>query len=141
MNDVRTERFDAKPVLLLVTVVTITFLARMLLSPLLLQIRAHYGLTHAEGGSLFLVLSVGYSVSVLLSGFVAERLHHRGTVLASAFCGSRCACPDRDRTTIRAVSGGDCARGGWCRALRSFRNRNADRSGAVAALGKGAGSP
>lgn len=85
MNDVRTERFDAKPVLLLVTVVTITFLARMLLSPLLLQIRAHYGLTHAEGGSLFLVLSVGYSVSVLLSGFVAERLHHRGTVLASAF--------------------------------------------------------
>jgi NNP family nitrate/nitrite transporter-like MFS transporter len=55
----------------------------MLISPLLLQIEAHYGMSHAEGGALFLVISAGFSVSILLSGFVAEKLHHRSTVLLS----------------------------------------------------------
>ncbi len=77
------ERLNLRPILLLVGALCVTFLARMLLSPLLLHIRAHYALTHAEGGMLFFVMSVGYSVSMLLSGFVAERLEHRGTVLAS----------------------------------------------------------
>lgn len=78
-----TERFNLRPILLLVGALCVTFLARMLLSPLLLQIRAHYELTHGEGGMLFFIISAGYSVSMLLSGFVAQRLEHRGTVLAS----------------------------------------------------------
>ncbi len=78
-----TERFNLRPALLLAGVLTITFLSRMVLSPLLLHIRAHYELTHAQGGALFFVMSVGFSVSMLLSGFVAARLNHRRTVLTS----------------------------------------------------------
>ena len=74
-----------RPILLLLGVITVTFLARMLLSPLLLQIRSHYGFSHVEGGMLFFRISIGFSVSMLLSGFVAQKLQHRGTVLASVF--------------------------------------------------------
>ncbi len=77
------ERFEPGPIFLLTSMLTVTFLSRMLLSPLLLQIRAHYELTHSQAGSLFLVISVGYSISVLLSGFVSQRLLHRNTVLLS----------------------------------------------------------
>ncbi len=80
-----TDRLNLRPIFLLIGVLTMTFLARMLLSPLLLHVRAYYGFTHAEGGMLFFAMSVGFSLSMLLSGFVAERLNHRGTVLASAF--------------------------------------------------------
>jgi NNP family nitrate/nitrite transporter-like MFS transporter len=78
-------RLHLKPVLFLCGVLTLNFLARMLLSPLLLRIEQFYGISHAEGGALFFFLSLGYSVSMLGSGFVAERLLHRGTVLTSVF--------------------------------------------------------
>lgn len=72
-----------RPILFLLSVFTLNVVARMLLSPLLLPIEEHYGLSHAEGGALFLVISIGYSVSVFFSGFVARWLLHRGTIVAS----------------------------------------------------------
>lgn len=81
--DLQAERFKARPILLLVSVLFLTFLPRMLLSPLLLRIEQTFALTRAEGGALFLFISFGFSGAMLCSGFVAERLHHRGTIVLS----------------------------------------------------------
>ncbi|TVQ99271.1 MAG: MFS transporter [Spirochaetaceae bacterium] len=77
------ERFDVRPALLLVLVLFLNLLPRVLLSPLLLEIEAAFDLSRAESSGLFLFVSVGFSITMLLSGFVAERLHHRGTIVLS----------------------------------------------------------
>ncbi len=81
--DLQAERFNARPILLLVGVLFLTFLPRMLLSPLLLRMEQTFALSRAEGGALFLFISFGFSGAMLCSGFVAERLHHRGTIVLS----------------------------------------------------------
>ncbi|TVQ41148.1 MAG: MFS transporter [Spirochaetaceae bacterium] len=82
-HDFSIERFDARPILLLVSVVFLTFVPRMLLAPLLLRIEASFGLTRAQAGGLFFTMSGPYSAAMLASGFVAARLTHRGTIVLS----------------------------------------------------------
>lgn len=62
--------------------------SRMVLAPMLLEIERDLGLTHAVATSFFLVLSLGYAVSLLGSGFVAARLEHRDTILAGTAMGA-----------------------------------------------------
>jgi len=59
--------------------------ARVILSPLLPVIEQDLGLSHTAAGSFFLLISVGYCLTMLLSGFVSQRLQHRGTILLSTF--------------------------------------------------------
>ena len=76
------------PVLFLVTILFLTFLARVIFSPLLVPIEADLHLSHAEAGSFFLLISIGFAVTMLGSGFVSERITHRGTIFASVLiCG------------------------------------------------------
>ena len=82
-QDLDIQRFDARPILLLVSVLFLTFVPRMLLAPLLLRIEAGFGLTRAQAGALFFYMSLPYSAAMLGSGFVAARLHHRGTIVLS----------------------------------------------------------
>lgn len=74
------DHFHLSRVLTLAGVLAVLFIARMLISPLLIAIEAAYGFSHSQGGALFLVMSIGYSASTIGSGFVARVLRHRGTV-------------------------------------------------------------
>jgi NNP family nitrate/nitrite transporter-like MFS transporter len=47
-------------------------------------IEADLGVTHGAAGSLFLLISLGYFITLLGSGFVSSRLMHGGTIILSA---------------------------------------------------------
>ncbi len=82
--DVKSFRSQVSPILLLTGIFFINFLARIILAPLLPAIEKDLGLGHGEAGSLFLLISIGYFISLLGSGFVASRLMHRRTIILSA---------------------------------------------------------
>jgi len=71
------------PILFLVVIFYLNFTSRVILSPLLPVLEPELGLGHEEAGALFLILQFGYCTGLLLSGFVACRLSHRGTILLS----------------------------------------------------------
>jgi NNP family nitrate/nitrite transporter-like MFS transporter len=62
----------------------LNFLSRILLAPLLPTIEKDLGIGHGEAGSLFLLISTGYFISLLGSGFLASRLMHYRTIILSA---------------------------------------------------------
>ena len=76
------------PILFLVGILFFTFLSRVVFSPLLVQIEEELHLSHAKSGSLFLLISIGFAPVMLGSGFVSQRITHRGAILlASITCG------------------------------------------------------
>ena len=76
------------PILFLAGILFFTFLSRVIFSPLLVQIEEELHLSHAKSGSLFLLISIGFAPVMLGSGFVSQRITHRGTILlASITCG------------------------------------------------------
>jgi NNP family nitrate/nitrite transporter-like MFS transporter len=72
------------PIFLLAAIFLLNFLGRVILAPLLPTIQRDLGVGHAEAGSLFLLISMGYFVSLVASGFVASRLMHYRTITLSA---------------------------------------------------------
>jgi NNP family nitrate/nitrite transporter-like MFS transporter len=72
------------PILFLAGIFFLNFLGRIILAPLLPTIEKDLSLGHSEAGSLFLLISLGYFISLLGSGFVASRLMHRRTLIVSA---------------------------------------------------------
>ena len=77
-------RFDVRPILIYVVVFYLSVLARLIFSPLLLTIEEELSISHAGAGSLFFIISLGYSPMLLISGFVAARFNHRGAIVLSA---------------------------------------------------------
>ena len=75
---------QAGAILLLTGIFFLNFLSRIILAPLLSTIETDLGLGHGEAGSLFLLISLGYFISLLGSGFVSSRLTHRRTIILSA---------------------------------------------------------
>lgn len=73
------------PVLLYTLVFHLAVLARLSFSPLLVTIERDLGVGHAAATSFFLLMSAGYAVAVLASGFLASAINHRGTILVSIF--------------------------------------------------------
>jgi len=72
------------PLVFLTAIFFLNFLSRIVFSPLMPAIEKDLGASHAEAGSLFLMMSLGYFVSLLGSGFISYRLTHRRTILFSA---------------------------------------------------------
>ena len=72
------------PILFLTGIFFLNFVSRIIFAPLLPSIQEDLGLIHVEAASLFLFISMGYSVSLLGSGFVSRRLQHRKTIAISA---------------------------------------------------------
>jgi len=72
------------PLLLLTTIFFLNFVGRIVFSPLLPAIESDLGIAHAEAGSFFLLTSAGYFISLLSSGFLSSRVHHRKAILVSA---------------------------------------------------------
>ena len=59
------------------------FVGRVVFGPLLLDIEADLGLSHAGASRLFLLLALGYSAALLGSGFISARISHKRTVTLS----------------------------------------------------------
>lgn len=70
--------------LFLTSIFFLNFLARIALAPLAPVIEGDLGLSHAQAGSLFLFISLGYFPGLLGSGFVSCRLGHRLVIVVSA---------------------------------------------------------
>jgi NNP family nitrate/nitrite transporter-like MFS transporter len=62
------------------------FMARIVQAPLMPAIEQDLNITHAEAGSLFFILSIGYFITLMGSGFVSARLTHRWTMVLSLAC-------------------------------------------------------
>jgi NNP family nitrate/nitrite transporter-like MFS transporter len=80
------ESFRAKigAILFLTAIFFINFLARVMPAPLMPTMENDLGLGHSQAGSLFLMISLGYFVTMAASGFISARLGQRRTVMVSA---------------------------------------------------------
>jgi NNP family nitrate/nitrite transporter-like MFS transporter len=70
--------------LYLVVIFLLNFLSRIVLAPLMPTIEEELKIGHEEAGSLFFIISLGYCIMLLGSGFVSSRLTHRRTIVLSA---------------------------------------------------------
>ena len=61
------------------------FVTRMMFAPLMPAIEKDLSISHAQAGSLFLMMSIGYLAAPLCSGFISSRFNHRGTLRVSAW--------------------------------------------------------
>ena len=72
------------PALLIMTVIFfINFLARIILGPLLPAVEHDLGIDHSQSGSFFFLISLGYLVALIGSGFVSSQITHRRTIICS----------------------------------------------------------
>ena len=71
------------PLLLITSLFFVNFLSRIILAPLMPRVKADLALSHAEAGSLFFLISLGYFTTLLASGFISSRLTHRKTIMFS----------------------------------------------------------
>jgi NNP family nitrate/nitrite transporter-like MFS transporter len=71
------------PLLLLTSIFFVNFLARIVLAPLMPAVESDLGFSHAEAGSLFLLVSLGYFTTILASGFITCHLTHKQTIISS----------------------------------------------------------
>ena len=71
------------PLCLLTLLFFMNFMARIVQAPLMPAIEEDLHLSHAQAGSLFFILSVGYFIALMGSGFVSARITHRGTMALS----------------------------------------------------------
>jgi len=77
-------RAQLSPLLILTSIFFINFISRIILSPLMPKIEVELGIAHAAAGSFFLLISIGYFITLLSSGFFSSRLTHRKTIILSA---------------------------------------------------------
>jgi NNP family nitrate/nitrite transporter-like MFS transporter len=71
---------------LLTLVFFMNFMARIVQAPLMPAIETDLRITHAEAGSLFFILSIGYFITLMGSGVVSARITHRLTMVLSIVC-------------------------------------------------------
>ncbi|MFO7860114.1 MAG: MFS transporter [Desulfosalsimonas sp.] len=72
------------PILFISLIFFMTFLARVMFSPLMPSIETEMNLSHAQAGSMFLIMSIGYFFALAGSGFISARIFHRFTIAAAA---------------------------------------------------------
>lgn len=72
--------------LLLTGLFFLNFVTRVCMGPLMPRIESDLAIDHAQAGSLFLSLSFGYCLGMLLSSLVASRITHRSTIALSSVC-------------------------------------------------------
>ena len=72
------------PLLFLVGIFFLNFFSRIILSPMMPIVEKDLKMGHGEAGSLFLLISAGYCVMLMASGFVSSRLNHRRSIILSS---------------------------------------------------------
>lgn len=60
------------------------FVSRVLFAPLMPEIEKDLGIGHGEAGTLFLMLSLGYLLAPICSGYISSRINHLGALKLSA---------------------------------------------------------
>jgi NNP family nitrate/nitrite transporter-like MFS transporter len=83
-NQKKTFRRHLGVLVFLAVIFFFNFIARVILAPLLSSIEKDLHFSHSVAGSFFLLISVGYFVSLAGSGFVSARLTHRKTIVVSS---------------------------------------------------------
>ena len=77
-------RLQLSPVLFLVLIFLLSFIGRMIFSPLLPTIEKELGISHGQAGVFFFLISAGYMIGLLGSGFLASRFTHKLTIVVSS---------------------------------------------------------
>ncbi len=77
-------RSQVGSLIFLVVIFLLNFLSRIVLAPLMPTIEEELKIGHEEAGSLFFLISLGYCIMLLGSGFVSSRLTHRRTIILSS---------------------------------------------------------
>ncbi|MFO7729619.1 MAG: MFS transporter [Spirochaetia bacterium] len=77
--------FHIGPILILMLMVLYNFLSRGVFSPLLPILETEFGVSHGRSSSLFLIMSLSMSSSMVFSGFISKQLQHRGVILLYEF--------------------------------------------------------
>ncbi len=76
--------FFLSSVLLVSLVFFCNFMARLILPPFLVPVEKEFALSHGQAGGLLLLISLGISFSLLLSGVVSSWLTHNRTIVLSS---------------------------------------------------------
>jgi NNP family nitrate/nitrite transporter-like MFS transporter len=71
------------PILFIAALFFLNFLGRLIFAPLMPTIEQELGLTHSQAGSLFLMISLGFFVAQICSGFISSRVNHKRTLVLS----------------------------------------------------------
>jgi NNP family nitrate/nitrite transporter-like MFS transporter len=71
------------PILILTSIFFLNFLARIIMAPLLPAVRGDLQLSHSGAGRFFLLISCGYFLALLGSGYLAGRMTHRRVIVLS----------------------------------------------------------
>ena len=120
----------------LTVIFLINFIARIILSPLLPTIEKELGISHGQAGSFFFLISAGYVIGLLGSGFLASRSSHRITIVIST-AGVGLAAPGNiRRSSLWAMRIGTLWPGVRRRPLYPFGDRDDHVVDRAAALGK-----
>src|ERR1044071_9759342 len=72
------------PLSFFVLIFFINFCGRMILAPLLPTIEKELGISHGRAGSFFFLMSAGYVLGLLCSGFLAALITHKITIVVSS---------------------------------------------------------
>ena len=73
-----------RPVFFLAGIFLLNFIARIILSPLLPTIERELAIGHGQAGFFFFLISAGYLIGLLGSGFFASRTTHKLTIVVSS---------------------------------------------------------
>jgi NNP family nitrate/nitrite transporter-like MFS transporter len=68
----------------LVFIFLVNFISRVIFSPLLPTIEKELGISHAQAGSFFFLISAGYLLGLLGSAFLASHSTHKATIVISS---------------------------------------------------------
>ena len=77
-------RDQLAPLLMLTSIFFVNFLARIILAPLIPSIESDLTISHAAAGSFFLLISIGYFITLLCSGFISSRITHKKIIIFSS---------------------------------------------------------
>lgn len=83
-SEIAKRRFPVGPLFLLTGIFYISFLARVIFSPIMPEVEQDLGVSHGGAGSLFLLVSLGYAISTLTSSIISSRITHNRIILLSS---------------------------------------------------------
>jgi MFS transporter, NNP family, nitrate/nitrite transporter len=62
------------PLLFLTLIFLVNFTGRVIFAPLMPTLEREVSITHGQAGALFFLITLGYFISILSSGFISSRL-------------------------------------------------------------------
>ena len=71
------------PLLILTSLFFFNFISRIIPAPLIPRIEVDLNMTHTDAGTLFFMISLGYFITLLGSGFLSSRFNHKRTIIIS----------------------------------------------------------